>query len=137
MCAESQMLQFAKEDLNLKRKLLEQLEKSDADFNQNIAKVGRTMEIISNVMEQCVGILGNLAKGPQHYSQFHPNFVQHDPFLHLQNQGNYDSNGANHNEQYRKKVGINKTRLYTGQNYLLKFFSIYMNGSLYTWEMIC
>ena len=37
MGAESQMLQFAKEDLNLKRKLLEQLEKSDADFNHNIA----------------------------------------------------------------------------------------------------
>ena len=34
MGAESQMLQFAKEDLNLKRKLLEQLEKSDTDFNQ-------------------------------------------------------------------------------------------------------
>ena len=59
MGAESQMLQFAKEDLNLKRKLLEQLEKSDADFNQNIAKVGRTMDTISNVMQQCVDILVN------------------------------------------------------------------------------
>ena len=55
------MLQFAKEDLNLKRKLLEQLEKSDTDFNQNIAKVGCTMDTISNVMQQYVGILGNLA----------------------------------------------------------------------------
>ena len=61
MGAESQMLQFAKEDLNLKRKLLEQLEKSDTDFNQNIAKVGCTMDTISNVMQQYVGILGNLA----------------------------------------------------------------------------
>ena len=61
MGAESQMLQFAKEDLNLKRKLLEQLEKSDKDFNQNIAKVGCTMDTISNVMQQYVGILGNLA----------------------------------------------------------------------------
>ena len=36
MGAESQMLQFAKEDLNLKRKLLKQSEKSDADFNQKV-----------------------------------------------------------------------------------------------------
>ena len=92
MGAESQMLQFAKEDLNLKRKLLEQLEKSDADFNQNIAKVGRTMDTISNVMQQCVGILENLANGPQRYVQFHPNFVQHDPLLHLQNQGDFSNN---------------------------------------------
>ena len=39
MGAESQMLQFAKEDLNLKTKLLEQLEKPDADFNQNIPRL--------------------------------------------------------------------------------------------------
>ena len=109
MGAESQMLQFAKEDLNLKRKLLEQLEKSDADFNQNIAKVGRAMDTVSNVMQQCIGILGNLAKGPQHYGQFHPNFIQHDPLLHLENQGNFFNNGLNHNEQYREKGGINKT----------------------------
>ena len=89
MGAEFQMPQFAKGDLNLKRKLLEQLEKSDADFNQNIAKVGFTMDTISNIMQQCVGILGNLAKGPQHYGQFHPNFVQHDLLLHLQNQGDF------------------------------------------------
>ena len=46
MGAESQMIQFAKKDLNLKRRLLEQLEKSDTDFNQNITKVGRTMDTI-------------------------------------------------------------------------------------------
>ena len=109
MGAEFQMLQFAKEDLNLKRKLLEQLEKLDADFNQNIAKVGRTMDTISNVMQQCLGVLGNLVKGPQHYGQFHHNFVQHDPLLHLQNQGDFFNNFLNHNEQYREKGGINKT----------------------------
>ena len=78
-------------------------------FNQNIAKVRRTMDTISNVMQQCVGILGNLAKGPQHNGQFHPNFVQHEPLLHLQNQGNPFNNGLNHNEQYREKGDINKT----------------------------
>ena len=78
-------------------------------FNQNIAKVRRTMDTISNVMQQCVGILGNLAKGTQHNGQFHPNFVQHEPLLHLQNQGNLFNNGLNHNEQYREKGDINKT----------------------------
>ena len=92
---------------------MEQLEKSDADFNQDIAKVGRTVDTISNVMQQCVGILGNLAKGPQHYIQFHPNFVQHDPLLYLKNQENYFNNVANRNKQYREKGGINKTRLCT------------------------
>ena len=57
------MLHFAKEDLILKKKLLEQLEKSDADFNESIAKVGRTMDSISNVVQQYFSILGNLAKG--------------------------------------------------------------------------
>ena len=60
------------------------------------------------IMQKCTGILGNIAKGPQHYSQFHPDFVQHDPLLHLQNQGKYFNNGVNHTEQYREKVGINK-----------------------------
>ena len=130
MGAESQMLQFAKEDLNLKTKLLEQLEKPDADFNQNITKVGRTMDTISNVMQQCVGILGNLAKGSQHYGQFPPNFVQHDRLLHLQNQRDFFNNGLKHNEQYHEKGALIK--LYTGQNYLLKFLNVYMNGCLYT-----
>ena len=56
------MLHFAKEDLNLKRTLVEQLEKSDADFNENIAEVSQAMEVIGNVMQQCVGILGNISQ---------------------------------------------------------------------------
>ena len=119
MGAESQMLQLAKADLNLKTKLLEQLEKPDADFNQNITKVGRTMDTISNVMQ-----------GSQHYGQFHPNFVQHDRLLHLQNQRDFFNNGLNHDEQYHEKGALIK--LYTGQNYLLKFLNVYMNGCLCT-----
>ena len=74
-----------------------------------ISLVRRVIDTIRNVMQQCVGILGDLAKGPQHYGQFHPNIVQHDPLLHLQNQENFLNNGLNHNEQYREKGGINKT----------------------------
>ena len=80
------MLQFAKEDLNLKRKRLEQLETSDADFSQNIAKVGCIRNTISNVMKQCVSILENLNSASRHYSHFEANFVQYDPFLRLQYQ---------------------------------------------------
>ena len=97
------MLLFAIEDLNLKRKRLEQLETSDADFSQNIAKVGCIMNTISNVMKQCVSILENLDQASQHYSHFEANFVQYDPFFRLQNQGNYFNYRVNDNKQYREK----------------------------------
>ena len=64
------MLHFAKEDMNLERKLAEQLEKSDAAFNKNIAKVSRTMEVIGNVMQQCVVILENMTQSSNPYSNF-------------------------------------------------------------------
>ena len=50
---------FAKEDLNLNRKHLEQPDKLDANFNQTFLKVGLAKDSISNVMHQFVGILGN------------------------------------------------------------------------------
>ena len=96
MGTEPQM--FAKEDLNLNRKHLEQLDKLDVDFNQKIVKVGRAKDTISNVMQQFVGILENLAQAPGHYSQFQPNSVQHDQFLHLHIQENYFNNSVNHNK---------------------------------------
>ena len=43
MGPEAQML---KEEMNLNRKLVEQLEKSDVAFNENIAKVRQTYTII-------------------------------------------------------------------------------------------
>ena len=69
--------------LKSKEKTLKQLEKPDADFNQNITKVEHTVDTISNVMQLCVHILGDLAQVPENYSQFQPNFIQHDPFLRL------------------------------------------------------
>ena len=50
METDSQMLHSAKEELNQKLKLEEQLKKSDPKLNENIAKIGRTMEAIGNVM---------------------------------------------------------------------------------------
>ena len=69
--------------LKSKEETLKQLEKPDADFNQHITKVEHTVDTISNVMRLCVDILGDLAQVPQNYSQFQPNFIQHDPFLRL------------------------------------------------------
>ena len=89
---------FAKEDLNLNRKHLEQAGKLDADFNQKIVKVRRAKDSISNVMQQFVGILGNLAHDPQHYSQFQPNFVHNDQFLHFHIQKYYFNNSLNYNK---------------------------------------
>ena len=42
MGPETQMLHFAKDDMNLKRKLVEQLKKSDTAFNE----ASRTMEAL-------------------------------------------------------------------------------------------
>ena len=101
------MLQFAKEDLNLKIKHLEQLETQDVDFSEDIAKVRCTMDTISDVMKQCVSILEILAQASQRQSQFEANFVQYDPFLHLKSQGNYFINRVN-DKQYREKEALIK-----------------------------
>ena len=99
MGAETQMLHFVKEDMNVKRKLGEQLGKSDAAFNKNIAKVSRTMEVIGNAMQQCVGILGNLAQSSNQYNNFQ-SFNHHNVLLNLQNQGHYYKESVNQNGPY-------------------------------------
>ena len=90
MGPEAHMLHFAKEDMNLKRKLVEQLEKSDAAFNEKIAIVSRAMEVLGNVTLQCVGILGNMTQTLNPYNNFQ-NFNHHNVVLNLENQGQYGS----------------------------------------------
>lgn len=108
MGAESQMLQFAKEDPNLTRKRLDNQKSQIQILTKKIVKVGRSMDTNNNVMQQCLGILGNFPLVSQHYCQFHPNFVQHNPLQPLQNQGNYFNNDVNNNGQYREMGDINK-----------------------------
>ena len=50
LCNDEQMLNIAKEDMFLKRKLSSQFEKSDEEFNSSISKMGKTMESIGNAM---------------------------------------------------------------------------------------
>ena len=45
---DEEMLNIAKEDMILKKKLISQFEKSDEELNASISKIGKTMESIGN-----------------------------------------------------------------------------------------
>ena len=62
------MLNIAKEDMVLKRKLISQFEKSDKELNASLSKISKTIESIGNPMQQCVGIMGGLMM--QHSSSY-------------------------------------------------------------------
>ena len=62
------MLNIAKEDMVLKRKLISQFEKSDEELNASLSKISKTIEFIGNPMQQCVGIMGGLMM--QHSSSY-------------------------------------------------------------------
>ena len=51
---DTQLLNISKEELSLKRKLLEQLEKSEEEFNLGMNKVFKSMENISSCIQQTV-----------------------------------------------------------------------------------
>ena len=57
---DTQLLNIAKEELSLKRKLVEQLEKAEEDFNSGMNKVFKPMKNISSCIQQTVGILPHL-----------------------------------------------------------------------------
>ena len=50
---DQQMLNIAKEDILLKRKLISQFEKSVEELNTSISKISKTMKSIGNAMQQC------------------------------------------------------------------------------------
>ena len=60
--AEAQMLQCYKEDLNLKRKMIENMEASEENFKQCISKVSKTIEGIGTAITQSVQLLLELVK---------------------------------------------------------------------------
>ena len=62
---DTQLLNISKEELSLKRKFVEQLEKSGEDFNLGINKVFKSMEKISSCIQQTVGILAHLVNQQQ------------------------------------------------------------------------
>ena len=57
---DTQLLNISKEELSLKRKLVQQLEKPEEEFNSGMNKVFKSMENISFCIQQTVGILAHL-----------------------------------------------------------------------------
>ena len=103
MGPETQMLHFAKDDMNLKRKLVEQLKKSDTAFNE----ASRTMAVIGNVMQQYVGIFGNMAQSSNLNNNIQ-SFIHHNALLNLQNQGQYYKESVNQNGRYYEDINNNR-----------------------------
>ena len=62
---DTQLLNISKEELSLKRKFVEQLEKSGEDFNLGMNKVFKSMEKISSCIQQTVSILAHLVNQQQ------------------------------------------------------------------------
>ena len=57
---DTQLSNISKAELSLKRKLVEQLEKSEEEFNSVMNKVFESMKNISSCIQQTVGILAHL-----------------------------------------------------------------------------
>ena len=74
---DTQLSNISKEDLFLKRKLVEQLERvSEEEFNASMNKVVKSMENISSCIQQTVGILAHLVNQQQirYQQQYWPHF---------------------------------------------------------------
>ena len=62
---ETQFLKIAKDDLELKQKLLDNLQKSDETFHTALTGLNAVMLSLGNAVQQSVGILSNMMR-PQH-----------------------------------------------------------------------
>ena len=54
-CPEKRKLNYTEEDIQLKRKLIERMDKSDQEFQENLERINRTMENIGHSVQQSVG----------------------------------------------------------------------------------
>ena len=73
---DTQLLNISKEELSLKRKLVQQLEKPEEEFNSGMNKVFKSEENISSCIQQTVGILAHLVNQQQapYQQQYRPPF---------------------------------------------------------------
>ena len=86
--AEAQMLQCYKDDLNLKRKMIENMEASEENFKERISKVNKTIEGIGTAITQSVQLLSELVKVRQNPAprQYPQEFFQNmNPYITNQN----------------------------------------------------
>ena len=77
LSSEAQYLQLFKEDIALKRKLLEKMEKSDEDFKNSLASINNVMQSIGTAVQQSVGILAQTMTPPpinQMMRDFYPQY---------------------------------------------------------------
>ena len=66
---EKRKLNYTDEDIQLKRKLIERMDKSDREFQENLERINRTMENIVHSAQQSVGMLTEILR-----SRTQPNF---------------------------------------------------------------
>ena len=52
---EKEKLNYTEQDIQLKRKLIERMDKSDQEFQENLERINRTMENIGHSVQQSVG----------------------------------------------------------------------------------
>ena len=66
---EKEKLNYTEQDIQLKRKLIERMDKSGQEFQENLKRIGRTMENIAHSVQQSVGLLAEILR-----SRTQPNF---------------------------------------------------------------
>ena len=59
---EKRKLNYVAEDIQLKRKLIERMDKSDQEFQENLKRINRTMENIGQSVQQSVGLLAEILR---------------------------------------------------------------------------
>ena len=67
--SEKRKLDYGEENIKLKRKLIERMDKSDKEFQENLERINRTMENIGFSVQQSVGLLAEILR-----SRTQPNF---------------------------------------------------------------
>ena len=60
--SDAQFLNYAKEDLQLKRKLLDRLDKEDSDFKESMTKINKTMETVGESISQSMMLLAQFLR---------------------------------------------------------------------------
>ena len=119
---DTQLFNISKEELSHKRKLVEQLGKSEEEFNSGMNKVFRSMENISSFIQQTVGILADLVNQQQtlYQQQYWPPFSStsfnhqsvpqygHPPQRNVQN----EYQGSKENERVHEKYQLPVTFIY-------------------------
>ena len=109
---DTQLLNISKEELSLKRKLVQQLEKPKEEFNSVMNKVFKSEENISFCIQQTVGILAHLVNQQQalYQQQYRPPFSP-PSFNHQPVTSQCRSTGTLPREMSKMKIrGTKKTR---------------------------